>query len=616
MACSAGFYVSEDAGQTFRNIASGAPAGASFGDVMFYDEGQNSFAIFAAVIDPAGVNNATGVWQITPSGGGYQWAQVPFTLRNLNNAVFDSTSIARIKLSATPGVGVVTSFTMRDNPGLLNVFKLVKNLAGYSGVPKWFTSEQFYTQGGYVMGVCVGEDGRTYGGGIGLAQGDDTGSVLNLQAQFENIHVDEHAIAAYGGKIYAGTDGGLFRFTPQPGMLGGASAASWETLNSSSLENFLTESVACNSKDPFNVLAGHQDNGVAHLSGGEWGWLANSNESDFTFFDPNPANNGNIAYVYDASNLDFLKSYDAGATLSKHLTFPKNGVPNFLISFHPVDKDRFLVNFPLGANQFSVKETTDGWEDATKVTDLAPPIHNLGCPTALCYAGNFIYVGAAGMIFQFDGATWNNVFQNNSRITSIIADPNNPAAVYFAVDWDAAPFIPGRVFLKPDKANGLPWRQNNGGDLQELTGVGLNAPVSKLALISKGPGRSPNLYAATLFGIFKTGYLNGTATAWSRMGNGFPDTPIWDLQVNPENRMIYVATYGRGVWYTLDLTVSISRLNAHRINSDTLALEWEDDSILQVATTIPGNWADVVGATSPQTVSATGPQKFYRLRGR
>jgi len=124
------------------------------------------------------------------------------------------------------------------------------------------------------------------------------------------------------------------------------------------------------------------------------------------------------------------------------------------------------------------------------------------------------------------------------------------------------------------------------------------------------------LYAATLFGIFKTGYLNGTATAWSRMGNGFPDTPIWDLQVNPENRMIYVATYGRGVWYTLDLTVSISRLNAHRINSDTLALEWEDDSILQVATTIPGNWADVVGATSPQTVSATGPQKFYRLRGR
>src|SRR5207249_2059431 len=86
VACSAGFYVSEDAGQTFRNIASGAPAGASFGDVMFYDEGQNSFAIFAAVIDPAGVNNATGVWQITPSGGGYQWAQVPFTLRNLNNA--------------------------------------------------------------------------------------------------------------------------------------------------------------------------------------------------------------------------------------------------------------------------------------------------------------------------------------------------------------------------------------------------------------------------------------------------------------------------------------------------------------------------------------------------
>jgi hypothetical protein len=618
VACGFGLYVSEDDGQTFRNIATGPQSNFWIDDVVSYDEGGGSLAVFAAVLDYSGnANNVSGIWQVIPSGGTYQWSQVPFTLKNMNSASFDSKSIAKIKLSATPGAGVVTSFTTGDNnPGLLNVFRLIKGASGYSGVPKWFTPEQFFTQAGYVMGVCIGEDGRTYGGGIGLGQGDDTGNVTNLQGQFGSIHVDEHVIAAYGGKIYAGTDGGLFRFTPQPGVLGAASRASWEALNSSTLENFLSESVAYNPVDPFNVLAGHQDNGVAHLSGNEWDWLENSNESDFTFFDPNSANGGKIAYIYDASNLDFLKSYDGGTSLSKHLAFSAIYVPNFLIAFHPVDQNRFLVNFPLSADQFTVKETTDGWEDPTQARDLAPPINGLGCPTALCYAGSYIYVAAAGRILQSDGTSWKTVFESNSRVVSILADPNNPAAVYFATDWDVPPMIPGKVYLKPDQANGLPWQEGNGGDLVNLTGTGLTAPVSKLALISGGTGRSPNLYAATPLGMFRTRSVFGTQTDWARMGNGFPDSPIWDLQVNADNRMLYVATYGRGVWYTIDLTVSVSPLSVRKIDSSTLALEWEDDSVLQQSTSIPGTWADVLGATSPQMVQLTGTGNFYRLRSR
>jgi hypothetical protein len=171
----------------------------------------------------------------------------------------------------------------------------------------------------------------------------------------------------------------------------------------------------------------------------------------------------------------------------------------------------------------------------------------------LAYAGKFIYVSAAGIIFQFDGMKWNKVFQSNSRVVSIVADPSNPDAVYFATDWDATPFVPGKVFRKPDQTNGLPWTEDGGGDLQDLTGVGFTAPVSKLALIPNGKGRSPTLYAATLLGIFRTANVNGSMTAWARMGTGFPDTPITDLQVNSDNHMIYVSTYGRGAWYTLDL---------------------------------------------------------------
>ncbi|MBI3695464.1 MAG: VCBS repeat-containing protein [Acidobacteria bacterium] len=543
-----GFYVSEDNGNTFANIASGGVTNASFDDAVFFAESQNSFAVFAAVIDGSKTNNVSGIWQVTSLGGKYQWTQVPVTLTNMKNAAFNSTVIAHIKLSATPGVGAVASFTTIDNnPGLLNVFRMVKGPGGYTGVPKWFTAEQFFTQGGYDMGVAIGEDGRTYGGGIGLAQSDDKG-VLNLQDQFKNIHVDEHVIAAYGGRIYAGTDGGLYRFTPQPGKLGGASASSWEPLNSSTLRNFLSGSTDFSPNDPFDILVGNQDNGANHLAGGVWSWLP-SNERDVVFFDHHPANNGKIAYVYDASdpgNIGLQKSYDGGKTLGKHLVLPLMLVPNFLMAFHPSQQNRFMLNFPLGGIEFTVKETTDGWEDAGKAKDLAPPIKGLGCPTALSYAAKFAYVSAGGAIFQFDGVNWKKVFQASAGVVvSIATDPNNPNAIYFAT--------PAQVFRKPDQSNGLPWTPGNGGDLEEVTGAGLTAAVLKLALISNGPGKAPNLYAATPLGIFRTATVNGGKTAWARMGTLLPDTPISDIQVNSGSRMIYVATYGRGVWYTLDL---------------------------------------------------------------
>jgi hypothetical protein len=187
------------------------------------------------------------------------------------------------------------------------------------------------------------------------------------------------------------------------------------------------------------------------------------------------------------------------------------------------------------------------WEDAAKAKDLAPPIKGLGCPLALAYSGKFIYVTAATSIFQFDGNAWKEVFKSAARapVVSVVSDPASPNAIYFAKSA-------GKVFFKPDQTNGLPWTKDNGGDLQELTGAGLPSSIGKLSLIPNA-GKTPNLYAATPLGIFRVANANGNNLVWTRMGVGLPDTPISDLQVNPESRMIYVGTYGRGVWYTLDL---------------------------------------------------------------
>ena len=531
-------YVSENDGATFTNIA-GGPA-AFFQDIVAF--GADVFAAVVDLQDP----NKTGVWQITKPAGTFQWTQVPYTPTNMLKQTFDRAKLRQMKLSATLGVGVLAAFSTSDDaPGLLNVFQLVKSPNGYTAVPKWFGTEEFFTSQGSTMGVCIAEDGRTYGGGRGLGQADLNGTVLNLQALYDNIHVDEHVLFAYGGKIYAGTDGGLFRFTPMPDKLGCASPACWESLNSPSLENMLTDSVAFNPLDPFDVIGGHQDNGGVRLSGGKWLWMPGTTERDFIFFDPHPANNGKIVYAWDDQVNIFMKSYDGGVTLAKTLDFPGRLTRPFLLAFHPTDKDRFLVSFPLDKNEFTVKETTDGWEDAARLKDLAPPIAGLGSPTAIAYITPYVYVAASGIVFRYDGATWTRVFTPGVMIQSIVADAANPGTIYVAT-------IAG-VFRKPNHANGLLWTEGGGGDLQNVTGNRVGTSFLKLALVPTSAGLPPILYAATPLGVFRTPNASPGGTVWSRMSAGLPDTQYTDFLVNQDTRMLYVATYGRGIWYTLDL---------------------------------------------------------------
>jgi hypothetical protein len=92
----------------------------------------------------------------------------------------------------------------------------------------------------------------------------------------------------------------------------------------------------------------------------------------------------------------------------------------------------------------------------------------------------------------------------------------------------------------------------NPGGFVDISG-NIPSVVKKLVLYSKGTGRSPILYAATYEGVFRTKALSGATTAWTIFGTGLPDTDIWDLQINPVNHWLYVATYGRGVWNTIDL---------------------------------------------------------------
>jgi hypothetical protein len=82
------------------------------------------------------------------------------------------------------------------------------------------------------------------------------------------------------------------------------------------------------------------------------------------------------------------------------------------------------------------------------------------------------------------------------------------------------------------------------------------------------------------------------------------------------NTVHVVATDGCGNTNTCDFTILVERPKlgiVYNPGPHTITLTWSD-GILQSADNVVGPYSDVPLATSPYTVSALAPQKFYRLR--
>ena len=86
------------------------------------------------------------------------------------------------------------------------------------------------------------------------------------------------------------------------------------------------------------------------------------------------------------------------------------------------------------------------------------------------------------------------------------------------------------------------WETKDGGDTwHNVSGKLPNAPVEMLAYDSP----SGLLFAATDFGLF---YDKNSKKNWKRLGDGLPNTPVFDMKITGDRKTMYAATFGRSVW--------------------------------------------------------------------
>src|SRR3989440_1221296 len=129
----------------------------------------------------------------------------------------------------------------------------------------------------------------------------------------------------------------------------------------------------------------------------------------------------------------------------------------------------------------------------------------------------------------------------NKFVGRAVIDPNNKNVGYVTFSFFAPAGQGIWKITNLDAAAGA----SPASPLWTAAGNGIpSIPINALVI---DPINSNNLYAGTDIGVYSS--TDGGAN-WAPYGTGLPRSAVFDLQIQPSNRLLRAATHGRGVWET------------------------------------------------------------------
>jgi hypothetical protein len=87
--------------------------------------------------------------------------------------------------------------------------------------------------------------------------------------------------------------------------------------------------------------------------------------------------------------------------------------------------------------------------------------------------------------------------------------------------------------------DGTKWEPRSGPDAGNNL---LNVEHNALAVDAEAPD---NVYVGADIGVW---HSPDRGLTWEPLENGLPDSPVYDLQIHPTQRLLRAATHGRGVY--------------------------------------------------------------------
>ncbi len=187
----------------------------------------------------------------------------------------------------------------------------------------------------------------------------------------------------------------------------------------------------------------------------------------------------------------------------------------------------------------------DSWErispdltynDKNTIGDI--PYHTLYALSESPKKFGVIYAGTddgRAHVTKDGGRTWTEISKGlvpQKWVSRIVASQYNEATVYLTQngkrDDDFTPYV---------------WKSTDYGATWKS--IGGNIPLGPVNVIREDPTNANILYVGTDVGVYVT--LDG-GTTWQVLGANLPTAYVHDLIVHPRDKVIVIATHGRGMW--------------------------------------------------------------------
>jgi hypothetical protein len=362
------------------------------------------------------------------------------------------------------------------------------------------------------------------------------------------LHADTHAVAVAPSNpsvVYFGSDGGVWRSSNQ--------GTTWQSINTAGFQATQFQSVAVHPSDRNFSIGGTQDNGTNFFRPDSTWTRADFGDGGFALIDQSSTDTTNVTmyhtYFNQTNNLiayarvtTTANAQDNGWTLlGCNGTVANNG-------FRCADTVLFYAPMTLGPGTPNTLYFG---------TDRLYRSINRGTTMTLVSQGPFqagVAVSAIGISTQNDnvrivGLRNGGIFATTTGanplvnvrsaampakyVSRAVIDPNNANTAYVAFSGFG---IPGQQIWKTTNLNANPptW---------SIAAAGLpDVPVNGFVV---DPVNSNNLYAGSDIGVFVS--TNG-GQSWNPFGTGLPRVAVFDMAVQAPNRLLRIATHGRGLW--------------------------------------------------------------------
>ena len=417
----------------------------------------------------------------------------------------------------------------------------------------------------YDMALVVTPDNQTIHLG-GAARGGSGSCVVEVMKRSTNggtsfarndatLHADEHALAIAPSNpqvVYTGSDGGIWRSTNN--------GTNWTSLNNADFSATQFQGVALHPYDRFFLMGGTQDNGTNCLAPDGVTWShCRDGDGGYAIIDDNAQDTTNVLMYHTFFNqtnsqIGFERAASTAAGADGQLTgWTFRGCSGTTTNNGLRCADNVLFYAPMAqgpGNPNTLYFGTDRLYRSTNRGDLMTlvsqgPLVSGTVLTTIAISpqdDNVRIVGLRnGQVFAtttgsspMTNVTGANFPAGTNAIGRVAIDPNNKFTAYVTFTSFLPP--PGQQIFKTTNLN---------DPTPTWTPASNGIPTVPTTSLVVDPQNSNILYAGTDIGVYQS---TDGGSNWAPYGTGLPRVAVFDVKLSNVQRMLRIATHGRGIW--------------------------------------------------------------------